>query len=165
MEPQQFATLRLRGADGMTVHGPYADRADADMATGRFASDITTFACTLALYPPDADPITTCATTAPTGTVLEMTDDVADALLTANESDPGTDRAGPVAVAVLVDPPARRLLLWIGPFPDTTAAQSWLKQASTVSGGTYRATMRVHPLHATDVAEPEVGPKTTGTVA
>ncbi|WP_258906915.1 hypothetical protein [Actinokineospora sp. UTMC 2448] len=69
-------------------------------------------------------------------------------------------------MAVLVDPPARRLLLWIGPFPDTTAAQSWLEQASTVSGGTYRATMGVHPLHATDVAEPEAetGPTTTGTV-
>ncbi|MGW5053969.1 hypothetical protein [Actinokineospora sp. NPDC004072] len=165
MEPQ-FAALRLRSADGTTLYGPFTDRDDADLASRRIADDLDAFGCTVALYPPDADPITTCATAEATGTVLELVDHFADAMIAARTPDLDTDIAGPVAVSVLVDPPARRLLLWIGPFPDTAEAQNWMDQAGTATGS-YRATMRLHPLLAMHVSDsgPEPESAATGAVA
>ncbi|CRK57623.1 hypothetical protein [Alloactinosynnema sp. L-07] len=161
MTPQQFAALRFRRADGLTVHGPFADRADADVVADRYTDTADTVAFPIALYPSDADPITTRAAAETTGTVLELDDEIADALFT---DEPQPDHGGAVVVSVLVDPPARRLVLWVGPFPDIAQSRLWLDHAGTLSGE-YRATTRIHPLHALGTAESAPEPDPTAVTA
>jgi hypothetical protein len=161
MTTPRFAAIRFRRAERLTVHGPFANRADATVVANRFADTTDTFAQPIALYPPDADPITTrIAAAEATGTVLELNNEIADALF-ADHLDPEPDITTPVVVSVLVDPPAKRLILWIGPFPDMTEARVWLDQASTIASGDHRASMRVHRLRGLDVAEPETEPDPT----
>lgn len=166
MTPPHFAAIRFRRADGLTVHGPFTDRADAAVVADRFADTTDTFAQPIALYPPGADPITTRAAAEATGTVLELTNEIADALFT-DHLGPQADTAGAVVVSVLVDPPAKRLILWVGPFPDRTEARSWLDQATTIRSGDHRAIMRVHRLRDVDAGEPapEPGPTVAVNVA
>ncbi len=76
----------------------------------------------VALYPPDSDPITTRATSDVAGDVIALDDNVADALFADAESGP----TGAVVVSVLVDPPARRNALWIGPFTGQAEARIWM---------------------------------------
>lgn len=148
MTSPHFAAIRFRRAEGLTVHGPFTDRADAVVVADRFADTTDTFAQPIALSAPDAEVI---------GTMLELHNEVADALV-ADELDPEPDMAGAVVVSVLVDPPARRLILWVGPFPGMTEARLWLDQATTITSGDHRATMRVHRLRGLDVVEPAPGP-------
>lgn len=161
MTSPHFAAIRFRRAEGLTVHGPFTDRADADVVADRFADTTDTFAQPIALYPPDADPITTRAAAEATGTVLELNNEIADALF-ADHLAPEPDITAAVVVSVLVDPPAKRLILWIGPFSGMTEARLWLDQATAITSGDHRATMRAHRLCGPDTAERAPGPNRTG---
>lgn len=160
MTTLHFAAIRFRRAERLTVHGPFTDRADAVVVADRFADTTDTFAQPIALYPPDADPITTRVAAEATGTVLELNNEIADALF-ADHLDPEPDITAAVVVSVLVDPPAKRLILWIGPFPGMTEARLWLNQATAITSGDHRARMRAHRLHGPDAAEPAPGPDPT----
>ncbi|SDJ01485.1 hypothetical protein SAMN05192558_104113 [Actinokineospora alba] len=156
MTTPHFAAIRFQRSEGLTVHGPFTDRTDAIVVADRFADTTDTFAQPIALAPPDADPITTSVAAESTGTVLELNNEIADALF-ADHLDPVPDMATTVVVSVLVDPPARKMVLWVGPFPGMTEARLWLDQAS----GDHRATMRVHRLRGLDLVEPPPGPDPT----
>jgi hypothetical protein len=63
-----------------------------------------------------------------------------------------------------LEPPARWLALFVGPFATVTDARAWTAEAASDTGwGTDRPRLRVHPLRRTDtvpVAAPTPGPDT-----
>lgn len=164
MNSTLFATLTVRAGD-FGVHGTFGSRGDAVVAAD-WLTDEDTFARPLVLHPPDADPLTTRATAEMTGDVIELPTPVAD-LLAAHDTDP--DTAGAVVVSLLIDPPARRLALFVGPFATVAQARAWIAEAAGASrSGTYRAGLRIHPLRRTDlvpVATVAPGPDTAPGVA
>ncbi|MTD58163.1 hypothetical protein [Amycolatopsis pithecellobii] len=164
MNAPLFATLSVRAGD-FDVHGTFGSHGDAASAAD-WLTDEATFAHPIALHPPDTDPLTTRATADMTGDVIELPAAVAD-LLTAHDHDP--DPAGAVVVSLLIDPPAPRLALFVGPFATVTAARAWIAEATNAArSGAYRAGLRIHPLRRTDlvpVATVAPGPDTAPGVA
>lgn len=154
-----FATLTERAGD-FEVHGTFGSRSDAAVAAD-WLTDEDTFARPVALHPPDTDPLTTRATAEMTGDVIELPAPVAD-LLAAHDTAP--DTAGAVVVSLLVDPPARRLALFVGPLATIAEARAWIADAAGATrSGIYRAGLRIHPLCRTDsvpVAPVAPGPDT-----
>ncbi|GAA5119717.1 hypothetical protein [Haloechinothrix salitolerans] len=159
MNAPLFATVTVRAGD-FDVHGTFGSHGDATVAAD-WLTDDPTFARPIALHPPDTDPLTTRATAELTGDVIELPGPVAD-LLAAHHTDP--DTAGAVVVSLLIDPPARRLALFVGPFATVTEARAWIAEAAGTSrSGIYRAGLRIHPLRRTDlvpVATVAPGPDT-----
>jgi len=146
MNATLFATLAVRAGD-LGVYGTFGSRADAAVAAD-WQTGEDTYAQPIALHPPETDPLITRATAELTGDVLELPARVAD-LLAAHDPDP--DPAGAVVVSLLIDPPARRLALFVGPFTTVTEARAWIGGAAGTSPlGIYRAGLRIHPLHRTD---------------
>ncbi len=79
--------------------------------------------------------------------MIALGNDVADTLFADAES----DLTGAVVVPGLVDPPARRYALWIGPFTGPAEAPTWMDNAAdTARTGDHPATMRIHPLRRVD---------------
>jgi hypothetical protein len=162
MNATLFATVTVRAADGLYVHGTFPARSDAALVAEWLTDEDTdTFARPIALHPPEIDPITTHATADMTGDVIELPTPVAD-LLAAHDEDP--DTAGEVVVSLMIEPPARWLALFVGPFATVTDARAWTAEAASDTGwGTDRPRLRVHPLRRTDtvpVAAPTPGPDT-----
>lgn len=160
MKTVLFATVTVRATDGLCVHGTFPARGDAALAA-EWLTDNNTFARPIALHPPEIDPITTHATADITGDVIELPATVAD-LLAAHDENP--DTTGEVVVSLMVEPPARRLALFVGPFATLTHARVWTAQAASDTGwGNDRPRLRVHPLRRTDttpVTGPATGPDT-----
>lgn len=159
MNAPLFATLTVRAGD-FDVHGTFGTHGDAAVAAD-WMTDADTFARPVALHPPETDPLTTRATAEMTGDVIELPAPVAD-LLAAHDTHPST--TGAVVVSLLIDPPARRLALFVGPFATVTEARAWIADAAGASrSGIYRAGLRIHPLRRTDlvpVATAAPGPDT-----
>ena len=139
----------MRADDGLCVHGTFPARGDAAVVAEWLTDqDEDTFARPIALHPPETDPITTRATAEMTSDVIELPAAVAD-LLAAHDDDP--DTAGEVVVSLLIDPPARRLALFVGPFTTVTDARAWIAEAAGATrSGTYQTRLRIHPLYRTD---------------
>ena len=148
MNAPLFATLTVRAGDA-GLYGTFGSRDGAAMAA-EWLTDEATYAEPIALHPPDTDPLTAHATAEMTGDVIELPTPVAD-LLAAHDT--SSDTAGAVVVSLLIDPPARRLALFLGPFATVADAQAWIAETTGTSrSGTYRAGLRIHPLHRTDLA-------------
>ncbi|MFD9964021.1 hypothetical protein [Amycolatopsis sp. NPDC058986] len=146
MNAPLFATVTVR-AGGVDVHGTFGSRGDAAVAAD-WLTDADIYAQPIALHPPDTDLLTTRATAELTGDVIELPAPVAD-LLAAHDTEP--DTTGAVVVSLLIDPPARRLALFVGPFDTRGEARAWMAEAAGAArSGTYRAGLRIHPLHRTD---------------
>lgn len=163
MNAPLYATLSVRAGD-FDVHGTFASHRDATVAAD-WLTDEATFARPIALHPPETDLLTTRATAELTGDVIELPAPVGD-LVAAHHTDP--DTAGAVVVSLLVDPPARRLALFVGPFATIAEARAWIADAAGASrSGIYRAGLRIHPLRRTDlvgVATGALGPDTAPNV-
>lgn len=110
--------------------------------------------------------MTTRVTADMTGDVIELPAPVAD-LLAAQDTDPGAP--GAVVVSLLIDPPARRLALFVGPFVTVAEGRARIAEATGASrSGIYRAGLRIQPLRRTDlvpVATVAPGPDTAPGVA
>ncbi|WP_020670197.1 hypothetical protein [Amycolatopsis nigrescens] len=160
MNAPLFATLTVCAGD-FDVYGTFGSHGDAAVAADWLTDDEGTFARAVALHPPDTDPLTTRATAELTGDVIELPAPVAD-LLAAHDTDP--DTAGAVVVSLLIDPPARRLALFVGPFTTVAEARGWIAEAAGASrSGIYRAGLRIHSVRRTDlvpVATAAPGPDT-----
>jgi hypothetical protein len=153
MNAPLFATMTVRAGD-FDVHGTFGSHGDAAVAAD-WLTDEDTFARPIALHPPETEPLTTRATAEMTGDVIELPAPVAD-LLAAHDT--GPDTAGAVVVSLLIDPPARRLALFVGPFATVAEARAWIAEAAGVSrSGLYQAGLRIHPLHRTDLVPVATG--------
>lgn len=159
MDAPLFAAVAVRATDGVCVYGTFPARGDAEVAA-QWLTDTATYARPIALHPPEVDPLTTRATAEMTGEVIELPARLTD-LLAVHDQDP--DTAGEVVVSLLLDPPSRRLVLFVGPFATTTDAWAWIAEAAGAARSqTYQARLRIHPLHRTDTvptfsAAPEPG--------
>ncbi|GAA1937926.1 hypothetical protein [Amycolatopsis minnesotensis] len=156
MNAPLFATVTVRASD-FDVHGTFGSHGDAAVAAD-WLTDADTFARPVALHPPETDPLTTRATAEMNGDVIELPAPVADRLA-AHHTNP--DTPGAVVVSLLIDPPARRLALFVGPFATVTEARAWIAEAAGASrSGIYRAGLRIHPLRRTDlVPVPTAAPR------
>jgi hypothetical protein len=157
MNSTLFATLTVRAADGLCVHGTFPARGDAAVVAEWLTDEDTdTFARPIALHPPVTDPITTHTTADMTRAVIALPTPVAD-LLAAHDKDP--DTAGEVVVSLLITVrhPAASA---IHARASVTVVNGPTNSASRREGGSLPGQAAIHPLRRTDtvpVAAPTPG--------
>jgi len=125
-----FITLAVSQADGVIVHGVFGSRLDARLSEDWFAmnrSDVLV-SRTVALFPPDAEPLRTRTTTG--GEVFEMPDEAMSAL--ENHTREATARDECV-IALVVVPDESRVAFAVGPFSNEQAHQ-WRTDAASPHG-------------------------------
>ncbi|GAB3000796.1 MULTISPECIES: hypothetical protein [Amycolatopsis] len=131
MTRDSFVALAVSLLDGVVAHGVFGTRADARLCAdwrGINDPDVTATR-TVALFPPDAEPVLTHNTTR--GEVFPLPDEVM-AVLT-NET-PEATAHDECVIALVVVPTEPRAAFAVGPF-DRDQAHQWLTDASTPREG------------------------------
>lgn len=156
MDTISHVTVAVRATDEIAVYGTFDTRDDAAI-TAEWLIGRGRLARAIGLHRPDIDPTTSRAIVDVTGEVIELPHPVAHTL---DHTTPAASLEDEAVVSLLVQPPARALALFIGPFPTAAHARNWIHTATThASEGTNRSAMHIHPLQHTDgVLTPRVPP-------